>query len=219
MTKLPHLSLALLALALAGCGALMDKAAPLNVRYFTPVIEAAPRATGAAQGLPLRLGRIEGSEHLQERIAYRPSEQEVGYYEGFRWTERPDAYFRRALGRELFEKQRFAHVVAGVAPTLEAELVAFEELRETKAVRVEARVLVHDGRRVLLEQTIRVEESRGDDTPAAVTDALSRALQKCVSQITAEVERALSSSGVPAETSRSASGSTGGNSELARADM
>jgi ABC-type uncharacterized transport system auxiliary subunit len=205
MTKLLSISYVLLAVALAGCGALLGKAEPMNVRYFTPVLqEPEARASGTVQALPLRLGRIESSEHLQERMAYRPSEHEVGYYESLRWTERPDAYFRRALGRELFEKKRFAHVIGGLSPTLEAELVAFEELREVKAVRVEARVLVHDGRRVMLEQTVRVEESRSDDTPIAVTDALSRALHKVVSQITAEVERALSSSGVSETTSRSA---------------
>jgi ABC-type uncharacterized transport system auxiliary subunit len=208
MTKTISLSCLLLAAALTGCGALMDKATPMNVRYFTPVLQAAPRVPGTTQALPLRLGRIESSDHLLERIAYRPSEHEIGYYEGFRWTERPDAYFRRALARELFEKQRFAHVVAGVGPTLEAELVAFEELRETKAVRVEARLLVHDGRRVMLEQTVRIEEPRSDDTPTAVTEALSRALQKCVSQITTEVESALSGSVAPAETSGSAPGSS-----------
>jgi cholesterol transport system auxiliary component len=204
MTKTSFLSV-LLALALTGCGALLNKAEPMNVRYFTPVLEGVPTTAGAVQALPLRLGRIDSSEHLLERMAYRTSEHEIGYHEGFRWTERPDSYFRRALGRELFEKQRFAHVVAGVAPTLEAELVAFEELRERKAVRVEARLLVHDGRRVLLERTVRVEESRSDDTPAAVAEALSRALQNCVSQISTEVENALSNAAVPATTSRSAS--------------
>jgi ABC-type uncharacterized transport system auxiliary subunit len=206
MTNILSLPCVLIACLLGGCGsALLSKAEPMNVRYFTPVLqEPEARASGTVEALPLRLGRIESSEHLHERIAFRPSEHEVGYYEGFRWTERPDAYFRRALGRELFEKQRFAHVVGGLSPTLEAELVAFEELRETKAVRVEARVLVHDGRRVMLEQTVRIEEQRSDDTPAAVAQALSGALHKCVAQITAEVERALSSSGVPETTSRSA---------------
>jgi cholesterol transport system auxiliary component len=198
----------LIALGLSGC-ALLGKAEPMNVRYFAPALEAAPQTTGATQALPLRLGRIESSEHLLERMAFRASEHEIGYHEGFRWTERPDSYFRRALGRELFEKQRFAHVVAGIAPTLEAELVAFEELRERKAVRIEARLLVHDGRRVLLERTVRLEESRSDDTPGAVAEALSRALQKCVSQIATEVENALSNAAVPtaptAPTSRSAS--------------
>lgn len=208
MTKISHLPVVLIALALCGCGPLLSKAEPMNVRYFAPSFEAVPPAAGAAQALPLRLGRIEGSDHLHERMAFRASEHEVGYYEGFRWTERPDAYFRRALSHELFEKQRFAHVVAGVAPTLEAELVAFEELREPKAVRVEVRLLLHDGRRVLLERTVRVEEPRADETPGAVTEALSRALQKCVSQISTEVESALSSAATPAASRSASTGSS-----------
>ena len=180
MTKIP-LSL-LIALALTGCGALLGKAEPMNVRYFAPAFEALPPPAGTVQALPLRLGRIADSEHLHERMAYRTSEHEVGYYEAFRWTEQPESYFRRALGRELFEKQRFAHVVAGVAPTLEVELVAFEELRERKAVR-STRACSGTMAGACDRQTVRVEESRSDDTPGAVAEALSRSLQKCVSAL------------------------------------
>lgn len=189
---------ALLGLATGCGGALLDKAQPLHVRYFAPAL-AAPGQAGGPPAQTLRLGRIEGSDHLRERIAYRASQHEVGYHEALRWTEQPATYLRRALGRALFESGRFAHAVGGVATTLEAELVAFEDLRDRKAVAVEARVLLHDGRNVLLEKTIRVEEPRNGDDPPAVVEALSRALQKCVAQITTEVESA------PASASRSAS--------------
>ena len=192
MTSLYRSVCVLLVLTSAGCGALLGKAEPMGVRYFTPTLAAVSTGPASSTAPPLRLGRIESSDHLRERMAFRASAHEVGYHEGLRWTERPDTYFRRALGRELFESGRFAHVVAGVAPTLEAELVAFEELRQNSAVRVEARILVHDGRRVLLERTIRVEESRKGNEPAVITEALSRALQKCVAQISSEVEAALS---------------------------
>lgn len=182
-----------LIVGLTGCGALLDKAEPLNVRYFAPTI-AAPAPSAGSGTQTLRLGRIEASDHLRERIAYRLSESELGYNETLRWSEEPEAYFRRALGRELFESKRFAHVIAGVAPTLEAELTAFEDLRPQSAVRVEARVLVHDGRRVVLERTFRVEERRKDDSPTAIAEALSRALQQCVAQIALEVEDALRAS-------------------------
>jgi cholesterol transport system auxiliary component len=193
MTKAALLYCAVL-IGITGCGALLGKAEPLNVRYFAPALAAPAQSNSGGTARPLRLGRIEASDHLRERIAFRVSEQEIGFHEGLRWTETPDAYFRRALGRELFENGSFAHVIAGVAPTLEAELVAFEDLRERKAVRVEARVLVHDGRRVVLERTFRVEESRKDDSPAAITDALSKALQACVGQISTAIDGALRSS-------------------------
>jgi len=196
-------------LSTAGCGALLDKAEPMNVRYFAPTVVGAQDSGGASsqsqgQAQPLRLGRIRASDHLRERIAYRISESELGYNEGLRWTEPPDAYFQRALGRELFESGRFEHIIAGIAPQLEAELTAFEDLRPQKAVRVEARVLVHDGRQVVLEHTFRVEESRKDDSPTAIAEALSRALQKCVAQISSEIDNALrASASAPAPTTPS----------------
>jgi cholesterol transport system auxiliary component len=190
MTKILSLCIALL-FTLPGCGALLSKAEPMEVRYFAPSLEPSAGEPASEPALALRLGRIEASDHLRERIAFRISEHEVGYHEGLRWTEQPESYFRRALGRQLFENHRFEHVVAGIAPTLEAELVAFEDLRERNAVRVEARVLVHDGRRVFLERSMRVEESREGDDPAVIAAALSRALQKCVAQITNEVAQAL----------------------------
>ena len=192
-------------MALVGCGALLGKSDPMNVRYFTPTSPgpAGLASAGAASGLPLRLGRIEGAEHLRERMAFRTSEHELGYHEGLRWTERPETYFRRALGRELFESGRFAPVIGGVVPTLDAELLAFEDLRERKAVRVEARVLLSDGRQVLLERTFRMEAPRGDEKPQAIAEALSRALQACVAGIAGEVQSALSASAPPvAEASR-----------------
>jgi cholesterol transport system auxiliary component len=165
----------------------------MNVRYFAPSLEAPVSGGSSEPAVALRLGRIEASDHLRQRIAFRISEHEVGYHEGLRWTEQPQAYFRRALGRQLFESRRFEHVVAGIAPTLEAELVAFEDLRERNAVRVEARVLVHDGRRVLLERSVRVEEARDGNDPAVIAAALSRALQRCVAQVADALTTALPS--------------------------
>ena len=190
MTKTYPLYVALL-IALAGCGALMDKAEPLDVRYFTPSLEPSTGDDMGGAPLALRLGRIEASDHLRERMAFRVSEHEIGYHEALRWTDEPEAFFRRALGRQLFENGRFEHVVAGVAPTLEAELTAFEDLRERNAVRVEARLLVHDGRRVFLERSLRVEEPRDGNDAAVTAAALSRALQKCVVQISRDVAEAL----------------------------
>src|SRR4029077_4048150 len=117
-----------------GC-ALLSKAAPLQPRYFS--LEDGPLASnrGAALRSPtsgamqLRLGRVSAGPHLRERIVYRDSDHELGYYEDRRWTERPETYLRRALARALFEERGLLRVVSGGAPTLEVELVAFEEIR------------------------------------------------------------------------------------------
>src|SRR5689334_18964534 len=93
--------LALAALLVAGAGgcALTSKAEVLELRYFSPE-HVKPHLTGAdvspAPGpgapnaaLELRLGRVSSGPNLRDRIAFRDSAYELGYYENWRWTERP----------------------------------------------------------------------------------------------------------------------------------
>ncbi|MEY2936160.1 MAG: hypothetical protein RL033_6909, partial [Pseudomonadota bacterium] len=95
----------LLACLGSGC-ALLSKSQPFSPRYFSPDAEetaaqhTAAKQTAAASTSPpleLRLGQIDAAAHLEERIAYRPSQGELGYYDSWRWTEPPQAYLRRAL--------------------------------------------------------------------------------------------------------------------------
>jgi len=120
--------------ALGGC-ALTDKSDPLEIRYFTPQSSggSAPAQTAvpaAAESLGLSLGRVRASAYLRERIAFRASANELGFYEGLRWTERPESYLRRALSSSLFEQRGLEQVLAGPGATLEVELISFEETRE-----------------------------------------------------------------------------------------
>ena len=194
---------AAVALALAPACALMSKSEALSPRYFSPdssepTLRLADKASAAA-ALELRLGQAEASSHLEERIAYRPSEGELGYYDSWRWTEPPQAYLRRALARELFERRGLVHVVSGAAPTLDVELVSFEELRQgTPAGRVELAFSLSDGRKMLLEQTVRIQQpiAPGDaeDKAPRLTKALSLALAEAVAKVAelvaTELERA-----------------------------
>jgi cholesterol transport system auxiliary component len=187
-------------LGLAACSlltacALLSKAEPLVPRYFTPengsTASTAPRApvrAPASETRQLRLGRVMGGSQLRERIMFRDSAHGLGYYEDRRWTERPEAYLRRALARTLFEERGLVRVVSGSAPTLEAELVAFEDILapEHKA-RVQV-IITLDGDRVgSLQETITVEQpvpgdAQADDADAMI-DALAIALGRCVAQI------------------------------------
>jgi len=190
----------LLALALSLCPAcaLMSKGEAFSPRYFSPdvseptlrLVGNSATATGVAP--ELRLGQVEAASHLEERIAYRPGEGELGYYDSWRWTEPPQAYLRRALARELFERRSLVHVVSGAGPTLDVELVSFEELRQgTPAGRVELRFSLSDGRRMLLEQTLRVERPVApgavEDAAPRLTKALSSALAEAVAQVAERV--------------------------------
>lgn len=120
-----------LGLALAGC-ALTEKAPPVEIRYFNPLPTEERPAPAEPEGETqrgLRMGRITASAHLRSRISYRKTSYELGAYETLRWTDIPESYLRRALHRGLFETQRFAERSGGREPTLEVELLAFEEVR------------------------------------------------------------------------------------------
>lgn len=180
--------LVLLALCVCPACALTSKAEPLTPRYFSPEQEsAAAPAEPASVPVELRLGEVVAAAHLEERIAYRPSEGELGYHESWRWTEPPQAYLRRALARELFERRGLVRVVSGNAPTLNVELTSFEELRaEPARARVELSIVLRGERRALLERTLRKElplPPGSSDEPLRLTRALSQALDSAVSEV------------------------------------
>jgi ABC-type uncharacterized transport system auxiliary subunit len=188
----------LLLATLLGC-ALTSKGAPLAPRYFSPELrQEGPTDSTVNHGLELRLGRIEAAAHLEQRLAYRSNESELGYYDSWRWTEPPEAYLARALAQQLFEQRALVHVVSGPAPTLDVELSSFEELRSgAQRARVELRLILRDERRSLLERTLRVERAIApgtpEDEPLRLTRALSAALEEAVGKVvvlvTSELER------------------------------
>ena len=133
---------------------------------------------------------------MDERIAYRLSGAEVGFYDDRRWTEIPEAYLRRALERELFEQRGLQRIVTGSAPTLDVELTAFEELRGTPTkARVSLSFSVHDQRRTLLERSINVErevtEQAGADPGARLAATLASTLADAVASVGALVSAEL----------------------------
>ncbi|HYP87528.1 MAG TPA: ABC-type transport auxiliary lipoprotein family protein, partial [Polyangiaceae bacterium] len=157
----------------------------LSLRYFNPL----PRNGGASEPAPqpfeLRLGQVSSASNLDERIAYRVSSAEVGFYEDRRWTEPPEAYLRRALEKDLFEERKLTRIITGPAPVLDVELSAFEEQKGAGKVRVKLSFSLRDERRSLLERSIDLdqplEEQRGADAAEraaqALVDSLSRAVR------------------------------------------
>jgi cholesterol transport system auxiliary component len=174
---------------LGGC-ALLSKADPLVPRYFTPE-NGENHATPQAAGLiapRLRLGAVDSGSQLRERMMYRSAAHELGYYPDRRWTERPEAYLRRGLVRVLFEERGLFQVTSGSAPTLDAELVAFEVLPSSQPkVRVQVVIALDDSVTGKLNRTITVEQAvrapvATEDAEAEV-EALGSALQNCVTQV------------------------------------
>lgn len=198
----------LFALFLSGC-ALTSKSEALDVRYFTPErvkaqLTSAPEAT-KGDVLALELGRISSASHIREKMAFRDASWELGYYEDRRWTERPEAFLRRELGRTLFEERGFRRSVgAANAPTLEIELIAFEEIRAkpVHAGRVQLRMIIHDGRDVLHEETITVDKAlpAGEASVEVLVAAMADALDAASAQVAERTQRVLVAKPSPAPT-------------------
>ncbi len=207
MPRLPGVRFSAVAASLlVGC-ALLSKQEPLAPRFFTPE-DRAPAQPATAGTMPgesraLRLGSVTGGSQLRERIMFRNSTRELAYYDDLRWTERPEVYLRRALAAALFADRGFQRVVSGSGPTLDVELVAFEEIRTPhQAGRVQVIMTLDDDSVGLSQQTITVEqEVRSDangDPASAMVDALARALQVCVAQVVERVRVELPSTAASA---------------------
>ncbi len=205
----------LLCAALLGGCALLGKSAPLDRRYYSaertlwsaapPAALSAARTGVASPSVPasLRMGRISSGAHLRERIAYRSSVRELGFYETRRWTERPEAYVRRALASALFEERTLVRAVSGPAATLDVELIDFDELLGPRhAARVRIRAVLTDQRTARFEHTFSAEQAVAkDDDFERVADAMATALSRCVEELSDRVVAELAS---PSATAASA---------------
>lgn len=184
-----------LSLFCAGC-ALTSKADSVVFRYFSPEVPSpAGRAaeTAVGRGLELRIGRVAAAAYLKDRIVFREGVQELHYYDRLRWSEKPEAFVRRAVGRALFEERGLRELVSRSGPTLEIELDVLDELRgSAPTARARATWLVRDEQTVLVQKTITIDRTIGPKkSPPEVAKALGEALAEVVQTIAAEAVTAL----------------------------
>ncbi len=188
---------------LVGC-ALTSKSETITPRYFSPERSGAiEKPLSPPQGIAaeLRIGHVSAASYLDERMVFRDSAFELGYYQEKRWTEAPEEYLRRRLERALFEERGLRHVVGGTAPTLEVELLAFEEIRKPKRItRVQVSVRLQDSRLVRWEETFTVDqpvdEAKKGDIADAMVEALGLALVTVVNRIAERVTKELTAPAV-----------------------
>lgn len=168
------LALALLPACLSGLG----PGDPEPIRYFSAAAPAGSVPERMQSAPALRLRRVTSGSHLRERMVWRVSDVEYGFYENNRWTEMPVAWLEQALARELFEVRGLRRTELSSAATLDVHLAAFEEiLYPTHQARVALVVRLSDPRgETLLERTLeRTEPIDGEDL-ARVAEATARAL-------------------------------------------
>jgi ABC-type uncharacterized transport system auxiliary subunit len=105
----------------------------------------------------------------------------MGYYEDRRWTEEPARYVHRALERALYQEDGFQCDRDARAPTLDVEVLGFEELSSPSnhAVRVDLRGVLRtrDGM-LLFDQDVQAVEAVVGGSFDYIVAAFGRALDK-----------------------------------------
>jgi ABC-type uncharacterized transport system auxiliary subunit len=182
------------AAALLFSGCLLGNGSP-PPRYFVPESIGADdpqeivSTQSAATAASLKLGQVSAAAYIGERIVWRSSEVERGIYEQRRWLEPPVHYVERALVQQLFEAGKLRRVESGTVPTVDAELLAFDEiLTPIHEAYVELAVSLHDPRDAsLYERTLSAHEPIADADPASVARAMGRALDTVVAEAAGEI--------------------------------
>jgi len=182
-------TLALLGALAPGC-ALLSKSEPNVPRYFSAESDATDvvDASDGSRGLELRLGRVNADARVESRIERRTSAYEVVYYQGRLWTEKPEAYVRRALVRAIFDARGVRRVLSGAATVLDVQVVAFEEVvRPTHVGRVTLAYSLADDRVVLLSHSVTIEraiaQATGDAAADAIVEALAASMKEAVETV------------------------------------
>lgn len=169
---------------------LTTKATPLEIRYFSPEVASAHYADPPSQAPRprLRIGRLTSSANLRLRIVHRESPVETSEYETLRWTENPETYVRRSLVAALLG-QGLDQATGGSAPTLDVEVVGFEEVHHDSyhGGRVELRYQLRDERSVLASDVVVVERQAATGDIQPVVMVISAAMNAATAQIATAV--------------------------------
>ncbi|HZV01953.1 MAG TPA: ABC-type transport auxiliary lipoprotein family protein, partial [Planctomycetota bacterium] len=149
-----------------------------------PTAPEPPVRVGGA--MSLRLRRVRAAAWIDEPIAYRKYDVELGAYTGLKWCEPPAKTVERALADELFTRQAFASAEERV-PQLDVELTEFVEVLAPKH---EARIsivtsLEDENGRGLFREIVTETEPIAQDDPAWLARAMGDALGR-VTRRTAE---------------------------------
>lgn len=196
MQTLRRLAIPCAPIVLAGCLSGLGPGEPQDIRYFSaeaPAVVAVPKSGDAPL---LRLRRTSAASHLRERMVWRVSDVEYGFYETRRWTELPVTWLERSLGRQLFEGTDLRRTQALTAPALDVHLTAFEEqIRPEHQVRAAVSVhLFSPSGEALIEGSFERTQEVGGGDPAEVAQAISLALAAVVREVAEAIAPAVGES-------------------------
>jgi ABC-type uncharacterized transport system auxiliary subunit len=161
---------------------------PLFFRPDSATLEAvAPDETArsASGTFAIRLRGVQSESFLRERIVWRVSDVEYGFYEQRRWIDLPSHYVERALNTRLRETPGLRLTDDPRAAVLHVDVLAFDEvLRPAHEANVALAVTLDDashGR--LLTRTFNARVGVENGEPASTAKAMGRALDDAVAQV------------------------------------
>ena len=180
---------------LAGCG---SGRAPVT-KYYKLDIPQAPTPTGTSAAVSLRIEPFRTITMLQEdRIVYRPSPVEVGFYEYHRWAEPPNNTVTKAVAdqltrRHVFQSIRISDGWERADYVLRGSIDRLQEVDYLGAVRVQVSISVEledpVQQRIVWSNTASSECAVTKSDVQAVVAAMSQASQQSIARLTTDVTK------------------------------
>jgi len=177
--------------ALAGC-VFRQSDAPRFFRPDSVALSPDPVLGDAATARTIRLRAVRARPFLRERIVWR-TPTEYGTYEQRRWSELPEAYVERAIASALRREAHIDLTDDARAPTLSANVTAFDEVvapTHVANVAIDASLTAADGHR-LFERRFSAEAPIADDDPSSLVHAIGAALDDVSAQVARSVAETL----------------------------
>jgi ABC-type uncharacterized transport system auxiliary subunit len=183
-------------LCVAGC---LGRGEFVPIRYYG--VDSLPATVPqAGRTWPVALGvrAFTAATRYRERILYRTSDVEVAFYPYDRWVEPPEEMVTRVVSQIIRTSGLFPQVVPAdnvqlPAWILSGEVTRFDEVREAGGRRAECwlRVEVRRARdeQLLWSDTISAVEPFTVETPTALAQAMSRAVQRVAMSLIATLEK------------------------------
>ncbi len=178
-------------------------------RYYALELPAAPAPSPAGQGFSAAVMPFRAERMLnQDRIVYRPTRQEVGYYEYHRWAEDP----RSAVTSAVIERLRASGAFQSVALfdgrtrsdfVLRGRVERLEEVDYDGGVKahasIAAELLDATNQRVIWEGSASATRTVGTSDVHAVVEQLSAAVNESVTKLSGEIAERMKSAKPAAE--------------------
>jgi ABC-type uncharacterized transport system auxiliary subunit len=173
------------------------------IHYYTIEPPSLSAGHSKTDGLVLLVGNIATAETLRDgRIRYRSRSNEAGAYEYHRWSERPASMVRESLVRTLQASGKYRRVLEASSSAIGDYLVRarLHEFGEVDGESIQSRISLRvelvatETNRNVWDRLLEREEPVSGKTVADVVQSLDRNLQHVADDISAELDKFLSSS-------------------------